>query len=171
MFLTVREMEQRQIRFDVTYPPGEIEFFENGLWQAGSLRSLGAAELIGSTQEIRVRGRLEVAMEAECDRCLETAAFPIGADFDLLYRPERPGSTGEEMELHEGDTEVGYYRGGGIELKDILREQILLALPMQRVCSEDCKGICAVCGGNRNQRDCGCRTPELDDRWAGLRNL
>ena len=56
-----------------------------------------------------------------------------------------------------------------MELNDVLREFVLLALPMQRVCSEDCKGICPVCGQNRNQKECQLpvRT-RVDDRWAAL---
>ena len=50
-----------------------------------------------------------------------------------------------------------FIEGGGMELEDILREQILLVMPMQRVCSEDCKGICPVCGGNRNETPCDCK--------------
>ena len=62
-------------------------------------------------------------------------------------------------------------KGDGIELNDVLREYILLALPMQRVCSESCKGICPVCGQNRNLKECGCQLRAGDDRWAALKNL
>mgnify|MGYP003346268385 CR=1 FL=1 len=61
--------------------------------------------------------------------------------------------------------------GAGMELEDILREQILLALPMQRVCSDVCKGICPVCGKNRNETGCDCRLETVDDRWGALRDL
>ena len=59
----------------------------------------------------------------------------------------------EEVEIDEGEAEIGFYEDGGMELEDILREQVLLALPMQRVCSDVCKGICPVCGKNRNETD------------------
>ena len=67
--------------------------------------------------------------------------------------------------------EVGYYEGNGLPLNDVLREVVLLALPMQLVCSEDCKGICPVCGQNRNQRACGCQPVAADDRWSKLKDL
>jgi uncharacterized protein len=66
---------------------------------------------------------------------------------------------------------MGFYEGDGLELNDVLREEILLALPMQRVCREDCKGICPVCGQNRNQNECRCHTETVDDRWAALKQL
>ncbi len=166
MFLSVREMELRRVRFDATYPPGEIELGD--IRQAAPMHVDGSAELVGSTQEIRVRGKLDVTVEADCDRCLETATFPISTTFDLFYRPD--ASDGEERELDEGEVQVGFYEGGGLELKDILREQVELALPMQRVCSDVCKGICPVCGENRNL-ECGCEIKPVDNRWAALKDL
>jgi len=56
-------------------------------------------------------------------------------------------------------------------LEVVLREQILLSLPMQRTCREDCKGICPACGTNRNRAGCGCLAKAPDDRWAALRDL
>jgi uncharacterized protein len=58
-----------------------------------------------------------------------------------------------------------------MELEDILREQVLLALPMQRVCREDCRGICPVCGKDRNEAPCDCREHPADDRWRALGKL
>jgi uncharacterized protein len=58
-----------------------------------------------------------------------------------------------------------------MELEDILREQILLALPMQRVCGEACQGICPVCGKNRNESPCDCKIESANDRWEALRKL
>jgi uncharacterized protein len=162
-------MELRKVHFDATYPPGEIQFLDQKLRQASPLRVEGSAELLGATQEIRIRGRLTVRMEAECDRCLEIASFPLETNFDLFYRPD--ASEGDEVMLDEGEVEVGFYEGGGLELNDVLREQVLLALPMQRVCQEACKGICPVCGQNRNQVECGCQLRPVDDRWAALKNL
>jgi uncharacterized protein len=110
-------------------------------------------------------------MTTECDRCLAPARFPLDAGFDLFYRPMAEIARDEEIEIDEGEAEIGFYEGGGIELEDILREQVVLALPMQRVCSEICKGICPVCGRNRNDAECDCKTQATDDRWGALRKL
>jgi uncharacterized protein len=77
----------------------------------------------------------------------------------------------EEVAIDEGEAEMGFYAGAGIELEEILREQILLLLPMQRVCSADCKGICPVCGRDRNESSCDCRVEAADDRWSALRKI
>ena len=171
MFFSVRDLEVRKAHFDVAISAGEIDYSE-GLKQAGPLQAEGTAELLGNTLgEIRVKGHLNVSMEAACDRCLEKAAFPIDSDFDLFYRPADTGPAGDEVAISGAESEIGFYEGGGVELKEILREYILLAMPMQRVCRESCLGICPVCGQNRNVRACGCSEAPVDDRWAALRNF
>jgi uncharacterized protein len=111
-------------------------------------------------------------MEADCDRCLERADFPIEGDLDLFYRQAAgPESSSEEVEIRAGDTEIAFFEGDSLELNDVLREQVLLGLPMQRVCRNDCRGICPECGQNRNTVDCGCQSKLADDRWSALKKL
>ena len=172
MFLSIKEMELRKIRFDETFQPGQIDFSGEDLTQASPLHVTGSAELLAhSGGEVRVRGNYQVEMGAACDRCLVPARFPLDSRFDLFYRPMSDIARDEEVEIDEGEIELGFYEGGGMELEDILREQVLLALPMQRVCSEACKGICPVCGRNRNETACDCKAEGADDRWGALRNL
>jgi len=173
VFFNVKELELRKVRFDVSIPPGEIDYFDPGLRQSGPLDAAGEVELLSEAlREIRIRGSLRVKIETECDRCLEIAVFPIESDFDLVYRPApAKGEIPEEVEIHRGEVEIAFYRGSGLELNDILREQVLLSLPMQRVCREECQGICPVCGQDRNAAKCQCETRPADDRWAALRNL
>jgi len=171
MFFNVRDLELRAGRFDVELAPGAIEFFDPKLRQAGPLKASGKVELtVESLDEIRVAGHLTVLMEADCDRCLEPAKCPIDTDFELFYRPVAEGY-GEEIAISDDEAEMGFYEGDGIELNDVLREYVLLALPMQRVCSQDCKGICPVCGQNRNQKVCACQVESADDRWEALKEF
>jgi uncharacterized protein len=172
MFLSVKEMELRKIRFDETFESGQIEFASENLEQATPLHVVGSAEFLkDSDGELRIQGRYTVELTAPCDRCLTNARHPLDAGFDLFYRPAATVARDEEVEIDEGEAQIGFYEGGGLELEDILREQILLALPMQRVCSEGCKGICPICGQNRNQSACDCSTTKVDDRWGALRKL
>ena len=57
--------------------------------------------------------------------------------------------------------------GTKIDLGEILREEVLLAMPMKAVCDEGCKGICSGCGAELNDEECRCE-PEIDERWAAL---
>lgn len=172
MFISVKELELKKVRFDLAFPPGEISFSDAGLFQRTILEAIGTAELLANTLgEIRIEGRLTVEMGAECDRCLEPAEFPIDSNFDLFYRPAIEARHEGEVEIDPGETEIAYYDGGGIDLKDILREFVLLAMPMQRICRPECRGICPACGQNRNLLDCGCESKPADDRWAALKKL
>ena len=172
MFLSVKEMELRKIRFDETFEPGQMDFSGEDLEQLSPLHAAGSAELLANTEgELRIRGRYTVEMGAQCDRCLGRARFPMDAGFDLYYRPMSFIAREEEVEIDEGEAEIGFYENGGIELEEILHEQVLLTLPMQRICSDACKGICPVCGAYRNETECACKTESHDDRWGALRNL
>lgn len=170
MFISLQQLEHRPVRFNVDVPAGEIDY-DSKLTQSSPLHAEGSAQLLNhSVGEIRIQGKLEVTVQAVCDRCLETAAFPIDNRFDLVYMPAAESRGGED-EIDRAGIEVGFYEGNGLALNDILREVVLLALPMQLICDEACKGICPVCGQNRNQRDCGCQTEAVDDRWSKLRSF
>lgn len=172
MFLSIKEMELRKIRFDEIFAPGQIDFTEESLQQETPLQATGDAELLAHTEgEVRIQGKYSVEMGSVCDRCLGVARFPIDAGFDLFYRPISFLKREEEVEIDEGEAEIGFYENGGIELEDVIREQVLLALPMQRVCSDSCKGICPVCGRNRNEGACDCLKGGSDARWSALSDL
>ncbi|MBV8069517.1 MAG: DUF177 domain-containing protein [Acidobacteriaceae bacterium] len=169
MFIGLRELELQTVRFDVDVPPGEIDY-DAKLTQDSVLHAEGTAQLISqSLGEIRVSGDLKTTMQGTCDRCLEAARFPVSSHFDLVYLPSGGAASGGEDEVDEAAVEVGYYEGSGLDLNDILREVVLLALPMQMVCSEECKGICPLCGQNRNQQECDCHLEAVDDRWSKLK--
>jgi uncharacterized protein len=171
MLIGLRELELHKISFNVEVAPGDIEY-DNQVTQASRLHAEGRADLLSaSVGEIRVTGQLQVTMNAPCDRCLETASVTVDKQFDLVYLPSEDEAAGGEDEISQAAVEVGFYDGPGVELNDVLREVILLAMPMQLVCSAACKGICPECGQNRNQADCGCRPTAVDDRWSKLKQF
>jgi len=85
MFLSVKEMEKRKIRFDETFQAGQIDFSGEDLEQGSPLQAAGSAELLLHTGgEVRIQGRYTVEMTAQCDRCLGRARFPLDEIFDLF---------------------------------------------------------------------------------------
>ncbi len=171
MFISLGELEQRTVRFEVDIPSGHLDL-DSKVKQSSNLHAKGTAQLLNaSLGEIRMLGDLRVDVNGTCDCCTEAAAYSIENHFDLVYIPTDYANSGGEDEVDEAAIEVGYYEGNGLELNDVLREVVLLALPMRLVCSEDCKGICPVCGQNRNQIECGCRVETADDRWSKLKML
>ena len=174
MFFSIKELEVKKIAFDQTFDPGEIQFTDPALKQSKPLQAQGVAELLAHTDgEVRIRGRMTTEIVAECDRCLGEARIPIDTAIDLFYRPatELASEADEEIEIDEGEAEIAFYNGKGIELEQIIAEQVLLLLPMQLVCKNDCKGICPACGASRNATECNCDTGPASDRWNALRGL
>ena len=172
MLLSIKEMEVQPRPFDKTWQPGEIDFSDSSTRQVGPLVASGVGELVEHTGgQVRVQGTVTADLEADCDRCLAPAHFHVETEFDLFYQPVGDAITDDEVSVDESEVEIGFYELPGLELEDILREQILLQLPMQRVCKESCKGICLVCGGNRNEVACNCSTRSGDDRWQALQSV
>ena len=119
--------------------------------------------------EVELIGSVNAAVGFECDRCLKPLSIPIDQSFDLFYVP--PVKAGDERELGTDDLSTGFYQGESIDLDDLVREQLELALPMARLCSEDCQGLCPNCGANLNDGKCACGVTQVDERWAALSEL
>src|SRR5689334_10394562 len=103
MFISVKEMELRKIRFDEAFQPGKVDFSGEDLEHSGPLEAQGSAELLAhSDGEVRIQGRYAVELTAQCDRCLGRARFPLSAGFDLYYRPMSVIARDEEVEIDEG---------------------------------------------------------------------
>src|SRR5580704_13979121 len=110
MLLSIKEMEVRKIAFAETWTPGEIDFSDAGVCQAGPLKAEGVAELLPhSGEEVRVHGKVETTLETDCDRCLGRAEFPVTAQFDLFYKPVDVEAVEGEVEIDEGEAEMGFY--------------------------------------------------------------
>jgi len=114
-------------------------------------------------------GIVLVLVDAQHDR--EVLVLCRSGDDDLLYRPASTITREEEVSINEADTEIGYYQGEGLLLEDVLKEQILLAVPIRVLCSEDCLGLCPQCGQNRNVSPCNCVEKITDPRWAALAEI
>ena len=142
MLLSIKEMEVRKVPFAETWEPNGFDFSDLSVIQKCPLAAEGVAELLPDTGgEVRVQGRIRTDLETECDRCLGRASFHIDAPFDLFYSPLESTSPDEDVAIDEGEAEMGFYELPGLQLEDIVREQVLLQLPMQRVCGDTCKGI------------------------------
>jgi uncharacterized metal-binding protein YceD (DUF177 family) len=128
----------------------------------------------GST--VHVRGRLEGSTEVECSRCLDRYPIALSQQLDLFFLPQakgEPEAQEEDVELSDRDVVVGYYAGDQLDLGEVVREQVLLAVPLKPLCREDCLGLCPRCGKNRNAGSCGCPPDEEpgDSRLDPLRKL
>jgi uncharacterized protein len=131
-----------------------------------------SAKIVLHKNQVRVTGRLQARLHLVCSRCLGTLPLEIDKEVNLEYSPDPLiEQDGEEIGLEYSDLEVGFYRGDRISLSDLVNEQLLLEVPMKTVCREDCRGLCPLCGCNRNEVSCDCSVEQIDPRLAALTAL
>lgn len=169
MRIEVDQLEGSAKPFAHTYAPEELILDEESARLTEAPQVRGSASRKGN--EVRLRGKLTARAEVDCDRCLKALDVPVETDFDVTYIPASDYVSNEKAELQEDDLLLSVYEGDAINLDDIVREQILLALPVRALCGEECKGLCPVCGINRNADTCACEDKETDPRWAALKDL
>lgn len=177
MFLDIKDLAVHPRDFEEELQPGVLDLGED-VRQIAPLRTTGRAELVEEhhgkhevIQDIRLRGNLSTGLELPCARCVEPVRQDVKRNFELLYRPLGADAGRDELSVTDAEAEIGYYQGDGILLEDLLREQVLLALPLKVVCRENCKGLCPQCGKNLNQEQCSCSTPLEDPRWEALKDI
>lgn len=121
--------------------------------------------------EIFLKGTLSVTLQQQCSRCLKIFDTEMKIDIDTLYRPSKEIDVEEHYELKSDELETAFYKNDEIDINDLLKEQILLNLPMKPLCSEQCKGLCPKCGTDLNITQCKCEVSEVDERLAVLKQL
>lgn len=98
-------------------------------------------------------------VELICVRCLEYYIYPFDTDFEVEYR-RRASMAGVSLLKSQSEKinkDVVEYSGDIIDIRDDVKQNIILALPMKPVCSSDCKGLCSICGNNLNLKECDCK--------------
>lgn len=125
----------------------------------------GVLRLTRTRQGIVIQGTLRTHISADCMRCLSPCQLPCDIEIsELFVYPAPPGST-TSSNLYIVDD------GGFIDLQPIIREEGILAVPIQALCSSDCKGLCSYCGQNLNEEACNCADERIDPRLSSLRTL
>jgi uncharacterized protein len=177
MEFQVSELEKEPVEFDLELRPDDIDFGQEAT-QDGPLSTSGRAEVIHEhrgpreiVHDIRLKGRYSGTFQVPCARCVEQVRVPLAADFDLIFRPVGADAGTLERSISAHETEIGYYQGDSLLLEDVLREQVLLSLPVRSLCKPDCKGLCPRCGKNRNLEACSCEEGPSDARWEALAGL
>ena len=169
MLLDVSRLRGDAERIDRQFAPGAFD------WKDEEFRLVApvhlTADIRKDAQKVRLVGRVQTTLEDDCSRCLDAFSIPVEVKFDLLFLPAVDNAGDEEREVREDDLGVSYYKGDVIDLGDVMREQFYLALPMKPLCQENCRGLCPVCGVNRNRETCSCQTEWVDPRMDALRKL
>jgi len=177
MEFNVFDLEREPIEFDLELAPGAVDLGDLAE-QQGPLIASGRAEVLHENRgpkeivaDIRLRGRFAGNFQTPCARCLEPVALPLAGDYDLIFRPLGADADAPERSITADEAEIGYYQEDSLALEDVLREQVLLSLPVRTLCKPDCKGLCPRCGINRNSQTCSCEEGPSDSRWEALAGL
>lgn len=152
---------------------------DTGFRPAGEARLKGRFDKVGD--KVLLHGDTKVRVATQCRRCLADVQVDVPVHFELNLVARRKEEAEEDPEAeHEAFEDQAYqstaadeetFEGREIDLGRIVREQILLALPMDGLCKDDCKGLCTVCGQDLNVKDCGCQRKVADPRWAALKDI
>lgn len=133
---------------------------------------LGRVRFLRTGSGILVTGHLRTEVRLPCRRCLTPTSVPVEFDLEEHFRPSIDVFTGQALPM-EDDQEQATQTDGQhmLDLTEVVRQNLLLSLPMTVLCSLECRGLCPYCGENLNERTCGCGGLDIDPRLAALRDL
>ncbi|MDO5673606.1 MAG: DUF177 domain-containing protein [bacterium] len=124
--------------------------------------------------KLAIEGELRGVLTLTCDRCLVSYPFQLDSSFEVkavvhsvdtdLQELQPPGVVESDLE----DLDTVEYETPCIHLDELMRQQLLLALPQKRLCTNDCAGLCPRCGANRNEEPCECRQDAGRSPFAAL---
>ncbi len=131
----------------------QLDLFDQGSASTTFTAVLNIAP--GGNGVIHISGRVKAVPVLECSRCLERFGFSIDSEVNIDLAPVSSLSGGAEHELGGAELDMEFYDGEEVEPVDIIKEQMLISLPMVPLHSPGCKGLCTVCGADLNKTDCG----------------
>lgn len=160
-------------------PPGglDLEIHEEPRWEGveGLWLSLAPVEasfhLERKGNGVLATGAFMTTAVVPCSRCSEPVSVPLSDQFIMLYVGAREAFRGEEIELSAAEMDVDVMEDDRLDLSRLLRENVLLNLPLQPLCRAECRGLCRRCGINLNETSCSCRVQESDPRLLPLQQL
>ncbi|TNF50323.1 DUF177 domain-containing protein [bacterium] len=167
MILKLDDIPPEGLELEVDRDPGVPELIP--FHPARPVKGIFTIRKTGS--QVHVRGVVIGSLHQECSRCLSSYLHNVKEEFSIELRPLSFLGDGEELELTGDDLNVEFFRGEDLDLDHLLTEQLSLALPMKPLCSDECAGICSVCGNDRKNGTCSCDETGIDPRWKALEAL
>lgn len=164
---TIKDVKGAGIEVELEGPLDPMEIAGTTLRQVTPVHVTAKATSTGHSA-ILVQGTARVELQAECHRCLREFIFDVETEFqEQYYKTSHGPSSGTDSEEDEGLT----YTGDVVDISKEVSAHLALSLPIQLVCSSECKGLCPVCGKDLNDGDCACPDEEGDIRLAPLAQL
>src|SRR5437773_7125449 len=147
MRIELASLEASDGKYSQTYEPGQL-IIDDRVRLSGSLTVIG--RVTRSKGKVVITGAFDSHVHVDCDRCLKDVQLAVKTQFEVEYVTSQAYEAMQVVELSETDMALSVFDGEAIDLDDLVREQLLLALPSRILCQETCKGLCPVCGIDRN---------------------
>lgn len=165
MRIDVAELLKRPVGSTVSYPVSETAEGPDGepCWVEGKV------ELMRIGRGILMRATFDTSVKCTCSRCLDLFDHPMRLQIVEEILPRVDVNTG--LPVPPPDDPVAFTIGADqvLDTSEAVRQHIIMSMPLQPLCSEDCVGLCPTCGHNLNEGPCGCERVEEDPRWRSLR--
>ncbi len=168
MIIDLASVGKNPKTIELEFEPASVDL-DDGMQLAENAAFYGEISRDGT--RTRVKGKITTVISTDCSRCLEPVAKDIDLDFAAVFVDASDEPTDDEIEVAVDDLDESLITDDKIDMSEVVREQLILAMIEKVLCSEDCKGLCPQCGGNRNLIDCKCEENAIDPRWAALKNL
>lgn len=162
---TLKELPARVVIED---DAGRLEIPVNGVTVRGRTRA--EMDVMQGDNIYYCTGRALCEADLDCSRCLEPYRTTLRGEIDFSIQEVSDGRELNLDELPENELIVPA-NVDEVDITGPIREALILALPLKPLCREDCRGLCPVCGTNRNEHECECKVEKTDSRWDGLRDL
>jgi uncharacterized protein len=137
---------------------------------AGESVLSGPVRLMHTNAGILVHGKFHARILVACARCLEPVAEPLDVVVEEVFTPTIDILSGKSITPEEEDRALWIDEHHILDMSEVTRQGVLLAVPISVICREGCRGLCPNCGQNLNEGKCNCE-PEPDPRWGPLLDL
>ena len=154
-------ISRKERKKDITYKVEAEPFYFEGDYIKPLSKVDVKGEVTSDNDIITIKAHVKVDLELKCSRCLDTFIYPIDIDIEERFT--------NNIDLQ--DEGVMFVDGDTLDITEIIENCIISTLPIKRLCKDDCKGLCSVCGVNKNVENCSCLDYDVDVRLAKLREL
>ena len=171
MIFEIEEIPDGGLDFNLLAEKEQFEINQPDCSLSGNVRVNG--KLTRIEQDIFFSGQLQASLQVDCTRCLKPFPLVVKNKMQVHFIPRaKEQSSGAEVEVKETDIEQEIYKEDRVDLSAPVRDNILLDVPLIRLCNDGCKGICSKCGNDLNTNQCECQSEgEIDPRFAVLKKL
>jgi len=149
---------------EIPWSPKGYQFERNSRWLEENMELYGYEASVAGPLEVKAEGyrfsdsvhftvRVDCHLRAACARCLKEFDYELSGTFKTVFKP---GASDEFEEESDEDFTTAHIVGGEVDLEPLVIEFLKLEIPMRFLCREDCKGLCPVCGEDKNSGACRC---------------